>query len=135
MRHRDAGRKFGRNAPHRDAMFRNMVTSLIDHGRITTTEPKAKELRKFVEKTITRSIGVVDLVAKPVESRNADEQAKVVHAMRMAARMVRTRDALTKLFTEVAPKFKGRPGGYTRIMKVAPRPGDGAPMAIIELVA
>lgn len=135
MRHRDAGRKFGRNAPHRDAMFRNMVTSLIDHGRITTTEPKAKELRKFVEKTITRSIGVADLVAKPVETRNSAEQAKVVHAMRMAARLVRTREALTKLFTEVAPKFKGRPGGYTRILKVAPRPGDGAPMAIIELVA
>src|ERR1043166_6566316 len=131
MRHRDSGRKLGRNAPHRDAMFRNMVTSLIDHGRIPTTEPKAKELRRFVEKTITRSIGVHELVAKPVDQRSKDEQAKVVHALRMAARLVRTREALTKLFTEVAPRFKDRPGGYTRIMKIAPRPGDGAPMAII----
>jgi large subunit ribosomal protein L17 len=85
MRHRDAGRKFGRNSTHRNAMFRNMVTSLLDHGRIKTTEPKAKELRRFVEKTITRGISVHELVAKPVETRSKDEQALVVHAYRMAA--------------------------------------------------
>lgn len=134
MRHRDAGRKFGRNSTHRNAMFRNMATSLVEHGRITTTEPKAKELRRFVEKVITRSIGVHELVAKPVDSRTKDEQAKVVHAIRMAGRLVRTREALSKLFNEVAPRFKDRPGGYTRIIRTAPRPGDGAPMAIIELV-
>ncbi|MBL8948624.1 MAG: 50S ribosomal protein L17 [Myxococcales bacterium] len=134
MRHRDAGRKFGRNSTHRNAMFRNMVTSLLDHGRIKTTEPKAKELRRFVEKTITRGISVHELVAKPVETRSKDEQALVVHAYRMAARLVRTRGALDKLFKEVAPRFKDRHGGYTRIVKIAPRAGDGAPMAIIELV-
>jgi large subunit ribosomal protein L17 len=134
MRHRDAGRKFGRNSTHRSAMFRNMVTSLVEHGRIKTTEPKAKELRRFVERTITRGISVHELVAKPVEERSKEEQAKVVHAYRMAARLVRTSEALTKLFTEVAPRFKDRNGGYTRIVKIAPRAGDGAPMAIIELV-
>jgi large subunit ribosomal protein L17 len=134
MRHRDAGRKFGRNSTHRAAMFRNMVTSLLEHGRIKTTEPKAKELRRFVEKTITRGISVHELVAKPVDERTPVEQAQVVHAYRMAARLVRTSGVLTKLFTEVAPRFKDRHGGYTRIMRIAPRPGDGAPMAIIELV-
>ena len=135
MRHRVSGRKFGRNAPHRDAMFRNMVTSLIEHERITTTEPKGKELRRFIEKTITRGISVHTLVAKPVEDRSKDEQAKVVHAFRMAGRLVRTPEALRKLFTEVAPKMSGRPGGYTRLVKIAPRPGDGAPLVIVELVS
>lgn len=134
MRHRDAGRKFGRNSTHRNAMFRNMVTSLLDHGRIKTTEPKAKELRRFVEKTITRGISVHELVAKPVDARSKEEQALVVHAYRMAARLVRTAGALDKLFKEVAPRFKDRHGGYTRIVKLAPRAGDGAPMALIELV-
>jgi large subunit ribosomal protein L17 len=134
MRHRDAGRKLGRNSTHRAAMYRNMVTSLLDHGRIKTTEPKAKELRRFVERTITRGISVHELVAKPVDERTPVEQAKVVHAYRMAARLVRTSETLSKLFTEVAPRFKDRHGGYTRIVKIAPRPGDGAPMAIIELV-
>ncbi|HWB79407.1 MAG TPA: 50S ribosomal protein L17 [Nannocystaceae bacterium] len=134
MRHRDAGRKLGRNSTHRDAMWRNMVTSIIEHGKVRTTEPKAKELRRFAEKTITRGISVHELVAKPVEQRSKEEQAKVVHAYRMAARMVRTREALQKLFTEVAPKMKDRHGGYLRIIKVAPRPGDGAPMAIVEFV-
>lgn len=134
MRHLNKGRALSRNSSHRRAMFRNMVTSLIEHERITTTEPKAKELRRFVEKVITRSIGVHELVAKPVDSRTKDEQAKVVHAIRMAGRLVRTREALSKLFNEVAPRFKDRPGGYTRIIRTAPRPGDGAPMAIIELV-
>ncbi len=134
MRHRDAGRKFGRNSTHRNAMFRNMVTSLLDHGRIKTTEPKAKELRRFVERTITRGISVQALVAKPFEDRSKEEHAQVVHAYRMAARMVRTSEALEKLFKEVAPRFKDRAGGYTRIVKTAPRAGDGAPMAIIELV-
>lgn len=134
MRHRDAGRKLGRNSTHRAAMYRNMVTSLLDHGRIKTTEPKAKELRRFVERTITRGISVHALVAKPVDERTPAEQAQVVHAYRMAARLVRTSETLRKLFTEVAPRFKDRHGGYTRIVKIAPRPGDGAPMAIIELV-
>jgi large subunit ribosomal protein L17 len=135
MRHRSAGRPLGRNASHRHAMWKNMVTSLLEHGRITTTLAKAKELRPRVEKTITRGIGVVDLVAKPVEQRSAAEVAKILHEMRMAARLVHSRAVLKRLFEELAPKFKDRPGGYTRIVKTAPRAGDGAPMAIVELVS
>jgi len=116
-------------------MFRNMVTSLIEHERITTTEPKAKELRRFAERTISISLRLGDLLSKPREERTAAEQGKYIHALRMASRMIRTRAVLHKLFDEVAPKLAGRPGGYTRIMKIGQRTGDAAPMAIIELVS
>ena len=135
MRHQNTGRKFSRSSSHRKAMFRNMVTSLIEHERITTTEPKAKELRRFVEKTITISLRLGDILTKSKEQRTAAEQGKYVHALRMASRMIRTRSVLHKLFDEVAPKLAGRPGGYTRILKVGQRTGDAAPMAIIELVS
>jgi large subunit ribosomal protein L17 len=135
MRHQKSGRKFGRKSPHRRAMFKNMVTSLLEHERITTTLAKAKELRRFVEPTITRSLGVQDILAKPEGDRTQQERAQVVHAMRMAARFVHDRDVLRKLFSEIAPKLAGRPGGYTRIMKTGPRVGDNAPMAIVELVS
>ncbi len=135
MRHQKSGRKFGRKAPHRRAMFKNMVTSLLEHERITTTLAKAKELRRFAEPTITRSLGVQDILAKAEDDRSQEEKAKLVHAMRMAARYVHDREILRKLFTEIAPKLAGRPGGYTRILKTGPRVGDAAPMAIIELVS
>lgn len=115
-------------------MFRNMVTSLIEHERITTTEAKAKELRRHAEKTITKPLRLGDVLTKPREERSPEEQGRYVHALRMAGRTVRTRAALQKLFREVAPKMKGRNGGYTRIIKVGRRPGDAAPMAIVELV-
>lgn len=134
MRHRKSGRTLGRNSAHRKAMYRNMVTSLIEHERITTTHAKAKELRRFAEKTITRGLSVQELLAKPEGERTAQEKAKIVHAFRMAGRLIRSREMLTKLFTEVAPRYKERPGGYTRIIKTAPRVGDAASMAIIELV-
>ncbi|MBL4685692.1 MAG: 50S ribosomal protein L17 [Nannocystaceae bacterium] len=134
MRHRKSGRVLGRTSAHRKAMYRNMVTSLLEHERITTTEAKAKELRRFAEKTITGSIRIADLLAKPVEERTKDEKARVVHAMRLAARMVRSRDVIKKLFYEIALKYKDRKGGYTRIIKTLPRVGDHAKMAIIELV-
>ncbi len=134
MRHQKSGRKFGRNSAHRRAMFRNMVTSLIEHERITTTEAKAKELRRHAEKTITKPLRLGDVLTKPREERSPEEQGRYVHALRMAGRTVRTRAALQKLFREVAPKMKGRNGGYTRIIKVGRRPGDAAPMAIVELV-
>ena len=134
MRHRKSGRKLGRTSAHRRAMFRNMVTSLMKHERITTTEAKAKELRRFADKTISKSIRVQEIAEKPREERTPREQAQLVHAMRMAGRMVRDRDVLGKLFNELAPKLKTRPGGYTRIVKMAPRVGDAAPMAMIELV-
>jgi large subunit ribosomal protein L17 len=111
-----------------------MVTSLIEHERITTTEAKAKELRRYAEKTITKSLRLGDLLTKPREERSQAEQSKYVHAIRMAGRMIRSRTVLKKLFDVIAPKMQGRPGGYTRIIKVGPRPGDAAPMVIIELV-
>ncbi len=134
MRHRKSGRPLGRNSAHRKAMFRNMVTSLLEHERITTTEAKAKELRRFAEKTITRGLSVQDLLAKSESDRTVEEKARIVHAYRMAGRLVRSRDVLDKLFTDIAPRFASRPGGYTRIIKTAPRVGDAARMAIIELV-
>jgi len=134
MRHRKSGRILGRKSAHRKAMFRNMVTSLIEHERITTTEPKAKELRRFADRTISISLRLGDLLDKPREQRSQEEQARYVHALRMAARMIRTRSVLHKLFDVVAPMMKGRPGGYTRLIKMGPRPGDAAPMCMIELV-
>jgi large subunit ribosomal protein L17 len=115
-------------------MFRNMVTSLLEHQRITTTEPKAKELRRLAERTITTALRLGDLLTKPKDQRSPAEQGKYVHALRMAGRMVRSRDVLHKLFADIAPQLRGRPGGYTRILKVGTRPGDAAPMAILELV-
>lgn len=134
MRHRKAGRQLGRNSAHRKAMWRNMVTSLIEHGRIRTTEAKAKELRGLAEKTITKAIRVADIVAKDEDARTMEEKTRLVHAVRVAGRMVRGRDQLHKLFHEVAPQLTNRPGGYTRITKVGPRPGDAAPMAYVEII-
>ena len=135
MRHQNSGRKFSRSSSHRKAMFRNMVTSLIEHERITTTEPKAKELRRFAERTISISMRLGDLLAKPKDQRTPAEQGKYIHALRMASRMIRTREVLHKLFDDVAPALAGRNGGYTRIIKMGQRTGDAAPMAIIELVS
>lgn len=115
--HRISGRKFGRKTKHRIAMKRNLVSALIEHGRITTTLPKAKEYRPHAEKLI--SLG-----------RN-----KTLHNVRKAARQVSGKAVLRKLFDEVGPRFRERPGGYTRIRKLAkPRLNDGAPRAILEFV-
>jgi large subunit ribosomal protein L17 len=135
MRHNNIGRKFGRKGAHRRALFSNLVTSLLLHETIVTTLAKAKEVRRFVEPTITKSLHVQDIVSKPEEARTPAEKARLVHAMRMAGRWVHDREVLRKLFSEIAPKLRGRPGGYTRIVRAAPRVGDGAPMAVIELVS
>jgi large subunit ribosomal protein L17 len=116
MRHRKSGRKLGRNSSHRKAMFRNMATSLVRHETIRTTLPKAKELRRVVEPLIT--LAKEDGVAK----------------RRLAFDRLRDKEAVGKLFTELGPRFKDRPGGYLRILKTGPRPGDAAPMAIVQLV-
>ncbi len=135
MRHRKSGRKLGRNSSHRKAMYRNMVTSLLEHERITTTLAKAKELRGEAERTI--SIGVrlgKDLLDKSAGDRDRDEQARYRHAVTAAAKMIRTKEVLNKLFADVALRFQDRPGGYTRIIRTGKRVGDAAEMAIIELV-
>jgi large subunit ribosomal protein L17 len=134
MRHQKAGRKLGRNSAHRRAMFSNMVASLVTHGRIETTEAKAKELRRTADRTINWATTIRDILGKDRARRSADEQARVVHAMRMAGRVLKDVDALRKLFHEVGPGFGARPGGYTRVLKTRFRRGDAAPMAIVELV-
>ena len=116
MRHKKSGRKLGRNSSHRKAMFRNMATSLVRHETIKTTLPKAKELRRVVEPLIT--LAKVDGVAN----------------RRLAFDRLRDREAVGKLFSDLGPRFKERPGGYLRILKMGPRPGDAAPMALVQLV-
>lgn len=133
MRHRNQGRKLGRSSSHRHALWANMVTSLVTHGRIETTEAKAKELRMHADSTIGWGVSVHTLVAKG-DKMSVAERAEVLHAKRMARKMIKTRDALQRLFTEIGPHFAKRPGGYTRILKTRTRKGDAAPMAFIELV-
>ena len=133
MRHRKSGRKLGRNSSHRTALFNNLVTSLLLHGRIETTEAKAKELRGFADATISWGISVHALVAKG-DKVTAAERAKIIHAKRMARQTVKTRDALERLFGEIGPHFATRKGGYTRLLKTRVRKGDAAPMAFVELV-
>jgi large subunit ribosomal protein L17 len=116
MRHRKAGRALRRTSEQKLALMRNLATSLIESGAIETTEAKAKELRPFVEKLITKA-------------RNG-----TLHARRLAGRHVQKREAADKLFQEIGPRYAKRQGGYTRILKTGHRKGDGAEMARIELV-
>ncbi len=116
MRHGVSGRKLSRTTSHRLAMFRNMVTSLLDHERIYTTLPKAKELRRFTDWMITLG-------------KRGD-----LHARRQTMAFIRDKGVVHKLFAELGPRFESRPGGYTRIVKVGYRRGDAAPMCLIELV-
>lgn len=133
MRHRKSGRKLGRNSSHRSALFNNLVTSLLTHGRIETTCAKAKELRGFADAAIARAISVHSLIAKG-EGASAGERAQIVHARRVARQSITTREALERLFSEIAPHFATRKGGYTRVLKTRIRKGDAAPMALVELV-
>ena len=135
MRHRKSGRRLGRNSSHRKAMYRNMVTSLMVHGQIQTTEAKAKELRRIADKVITMGKRVPP---SSLDSLSGEElkaaQARRLHFIRRARRWVNNPEALERLFGEYAERYKLRPGGYTRIRKVGYRSGDQAPMALIELV-
>jgi len=125
MRHRKSGRKLKRTASHRRATLAALSTALLRHKRITTTVAKAKETRMLVEKMITRA---KNAVAK------TDAPALGVHARREVGRMIKDREVIGELFATIAPKVAGRPGGYTRIVKLGQRYGDGAEMAVIELV-
>jgi large subunit ribosomal protein L17 len=133
MRHRNSGRKLGRNSSHRTALWNNMVTSLLEHGRIETTEAKAKELRRFADPTIQWGVSVNALIAKGDKATPA-ERAQIVHAHRMARQTVKTPHALARLFGEIGSHFATRKGGYTRVLKTRVRKGDAAPMALVELV-
>lgn len=116
MRHRKSGRNFSRTSSHRKAMFQNMMVSLLRHELIKTTLPKAKELRRFIEPMITLA------------------KEDTLHKRRLAFNRLRDREIVQKLFEEIGPFFKTRPGGYLRILKCDFRKGDNAPMAIVELV-
>ena len=135
MRHLKTGRKLGRNSSHRKAMYRNLVTSLLTHRRIRTTEAKAKELRGYAERVITSARAVAPSTLEGLEGDAlAQAEARRLHHIRQARKWVLDPGALNQLFGEYAEHFKDRPGGYTRIYKVGFRPGDNAPMAVIELV-
>jgi len=116
MRHKVAGRKLGRSSAHRKALYRNLVTDLLNYEKITTTEAKAKEIRSLAERMIT--------LGKEGE----------LHSRRRALSFILDKKVTEKIFNELAPRYAERPGGYTRILKLGPRLGDGAPMAQIELV-
>lgn len=116
MRHRKKGRQLSRTSEHRKMLLRNLAISLVQHGRIETTTAKAKELRIFVEPLITRA-------------KRGD-----LHARRLVSRQIHDREALSKLFDEIAPRYAERPGGYTRVLRLGHRSGDAAEMALIELV-
>jgi large subunit ribosomal protein L17 len=134
MRHQRAGLHLSRTSAHRQALFSNLVAALFTHERIKTTDAKAKETRRLAERTITWARRLGDVLTKDADKRNEQEKAQVVHAVRMARRVVRDRTAVVKLFDEIGPRYLGRHGGYTRIMKVGQRPGDAAPMSILELI-
>ncbi|MCA9582161.1 MAG: 50S ribosomal protein L17 [Myxococcales bacterium] len=156
MRHLKAGRKFGRNPSHRRAMFRNLAANLVVHERIETTEAKAKELRRVVERLISKATRLGDDLSVDVGKLKDDQREQVVarriHAQRTVSaflprKLTKTEaggelvdvDPVHKLFHNIAPRYMdrvkaGNGGGYTRIMKLGPRRGDNAPMAIIELL-
>lgn len=134
MRHRKAGVHLSRTSAHRQALFSNLVAALFTNERIRTTDAKAKETRRLAERTITWARRVGDVLGKKPERRTTEESARVVHAVRMARRVVRDRHAVVKLFDEIAPRFLARHGGYTRIVKLDQRPGDAAPMSLLELI-
>ncbi len=156
MRHRKAGRKFGRNSSHRRAMFRNLAGNLVLHERIETTEAKAKELRRIADRLITRAARLSDDLTVDVTKLNDEERTRViarrVHAQRLVARFLPRRltrtlpdgtteevDLVYKLFHEITPRYLGRikedkGGGYTRVVKMLPRKGDNAKMALIEFL-
>jgi large subunit ribosomal protein L17 len=134
MRHRKAGVHLSRTSAHRQALFSNLVAALFTNERIRTTDAKAKATRRLAERTITWARRVGDVLTKKPERRSTEESARVVHAVRMARRVVRDRGAVLKLFDELAPRFAGRAGGYTRIIKLDQRPGDAASMSLLELM-
>ena len=134
MRHQRAGVHLSRTSAHRKALFSNLVAALINNERIQTTDAKAKETRRLAERTITWARRLGDILTKKPDRRSTEESARVVHAVRMARRVVRDRGAVMKLFDELAPRFAGRAGGYTRIVKLDQRPGDAASMSLLELM-
>ena len=147
MRHGNSGRKFDRNTSHRRAMLRNLTANLVLHERIETTDAKAKELRRVAERLLTKAMRLGEVAYTAQDQLSADDKARRLHAQRLVAAYiprfgVKTAkggestkvDLVEKVFVDLAKRFKGRPGGYTRIVKLGPRRGDNAPISIIEFV-
>jgi large subunit ribosomal protein L17 len=143
MRHRVDGRQFGRNTSHRRAMFRNLAANLVTHERIVTTEAKAKELRRVAARLITKAKRIGTTAYTPQDKLDAAAKAKRLHVSRQLGAFLprfgvdadgNKKDLVEKVLVELAQRFAERPGGYTRIIKLGPRKGDGAFMSIIEFV-
>jgi large subunit ribosomal protein L17 len=147
MRHGNSGRKFDRNTSHRRAMLRNLTANLVLHERIETTDAKAKELRRVAERLLTKAIRLGEVAFTPQEKLSPADKARRLAAQRVVAAYIprfgvkiakggeETRvDLVEKLFLDLAKRFQGRAGGYTRIVKLGPRRGDNAPIALIEFV-
>jgi large subunit ribosomal protein L17 len=147
MRHKKLGRQFSRNTSHRRAMFRALAANLVLHGRIETTDAKAKELRRVAERLITRAVRLGDVAHTAADKLSDADKARRVAVKRQVGQFLRrfavktgkdgttTKvDLLEKLLVELGARYKNRPGGYTRIIKIGRRRGDNAPMSLIELV-
>ena len=147
MRHGNAGRKFDRNTSHRRAMLRNLTAKLVLHERIETTDAKAKELRRVAERLLTKAIRLGEVAFTPQDKLSDGDKARRLHAQRLVAAYIprfavktakggeQTKvDLVEKVFLDLAKRFQGRAGGYTRIVKLGPRRGDNAPIALIEFV-
>jgi large subunit ribosomal protein L17 len=147
MRHKNAGRKFDRNTSSRRAMLRNLTANLVLHERIETTDAKAKELRRVAERLLSKAIRLGELAYTANEKLSASDQARRLHAKRLVRAYIprfgvrmekggvpKKVDLVEKVFLDLAKRFQGRPGGYTRIIKFGPRRGDNAPMSLIEFV-
>jgi len=146
MRHRNAGRQFSRNTSHRKAMFRALTANLVAHERIETTDAKAKELKRVAERLITHAVRLGDVAFTPQDKLSDADKAKrhsaQLHMSRFLRRFAVVKqsgedvkiDLVEKVFVDLARRFKGRPGGYTRIIKLGHRRGDNAPMALVEFV-
>ena len=146
MRHKKSGRQFGRNTSHRRAMFRALAANLVAHERIETTDAKAKELRRVAERLITRAVRLGPVAYTPHDLLTPEDRAKRLAAQRNVAQFLQRFatirkdgqdqkiDLLEKVFVDLTIRFNGRPGGYTRIIKLGHRRGDNAPMSLIEFV-
>jgi large subunit ribosomal protein L17 len=135
MRHLKAGRKLHVDTKQRTANFRNMVTSLMLHGRIRTTEPRAKEIRRIADRVITLGKRIPPSAIEGLEGAQKEAMlARRLHAIRLARRWVKDRSALSMIFNEYSERFQARAGGYTRITKLGRRAGDNAPMSLVELL-
>ncbi|HVU03550.1 MAG TPA: 50S ribosomal protein L17 [Polyangiaceae bacterium] len=146
MRHRKQGRQFGRNTSHRRAMFRALTANLVLHERIETTDAKAKELRRVAERLLSQAIRLGTVAYTPGEKLSPADKARRLAAQRQVGRFLqrfgvsedgeqsKKVDLVEKVFVDLAKRFQGRPGGYTRIVKLGPRRGDGAPMCLIEFL-